>query len=109
MDIILADAFERYYTVDDLHDLQSILSNALGRCSLNEQEYNIGDDMFKDISRILKKEKRLQKLIRIENAIKKENENILPINIQPDGLPDIKWSKQVRKLRLLKNISIRLH
>jgi len=52
---------------------------------------------------------KLQKLIRIENAIGKENENILPINIQSDGLPDIKWSKQVRKLRLLKNISIRLH
>jgi hypothetical protein len=52
---------------------------------------------------------KLQKLSRIEKEIGKELENILPINIQLNGLPDIKWSKQVRKLRLLKNISLRLH
>jgi len=53
--------------------------------------------------------KKLPKLFRIEAAIKNEYENFLPVNIQPNGLPDIKWSKQIRKLRLLKKIANRLH
>lgn len=49
------------------------------------------------------------KLQRIEEAISKEYENIIPLTIQKNGLPDEKWTKQVRKLRLLKGISLRLH
>ncbi len=52
---------------------------------------------------------KFKKLMRIENASAKEYENIVPMNIQSNGLPDEKWTKQVWKLRLLRNVSLRLH
>ena len=52
---------------------------------------------------------RIKKLYRIEKKIGKELSKKVPINIQPDGLPDEKWVRHTRKLRLLKDISIRLH
>lgn len=45
----------------------------------------------------------------IESAIQKIHQRNTPLIIQPDGLPNSKWSKDVGALRILKALSIKYH